>query len=570
MNLLEMSFTAGLLILILIVLRALFLNILPKLTFPILWGIVLIRLIFPFSFNTEYSLTAFLLQPFIGELQPAEGEFSVSETMPIYLENTIANTQLANDSQVALLNLETDVDVQSVVIANGFETILELIRMNWMINIWFVGAMVSAAFFILGYWKSYQKIRCALPVDNEFLDSWKSEQRMKRTVLFLVSDQVTTPLTVGVLKPKIILPDGMDLQDKSILGYVLAHEFYHIKRLDALWKALAVGIVCLHWFNPLVWIAFVLANRDLEISCDAWVVKKFGIHTKKMYAYVLISMAEYQSKFTPLYSSFARHAAEERIESIMKTKKTTVIGAVGAFVIIGLLAFNAFAAPTDEYDYNDDENLTEYEEIYPEFDYEEDTDASEESTAIVVDDQPNEEYIAADEEISNIDADDFEEFPEEETLEFPDSIANVAGLRDVTAGNMTVRAGDLFSRYNDFPESNPDTLSEDHLSFDEVVTLSIEAIYNQYGFNTDGLIFDVFPIAPLVMGDDLIVDMDSNPENRVWFGMILASDYDPSVRMPVTGYVPTNEQILFSIQICARTGEILFLINNLTGDQIFG
>jgi len=348
MNLLEMSFAASILIVVIIIFRALLLNHLPKLTFPILWGIVLLRLLFPFAFDTEFSLNAFLLPPIIREIQPLVDEASVVEILPTNSENNIINSQLPSHSQGVSIEGETNANLQDVEATNVLETALDFVMINWIVLAWIVGVVLCAIFFGLDYWKSYQKIKYAIPVESEFFDHWKKEQGLKRSLQILLSSRIMTPLAIGIFKPKIVLPAGMDFQDKSKLQYILAHEFCHIKRLDALWKLLAVGVACLHWFNPLIWIAFVLANRDLEISCDAWVVKKFGKHTKKTYAYALISMVEYQNKFTPFYSNFARHAIKERLESIMNGKKATCFSVGIAILFICVLTVNAFAMPITE------------------------------------------------------------------------------------------------------------------------------------------------------------------------------------------------------------------------------
>jgi len=524
MNLIEMSFTASILIVAIMIIRALFLNKLPKITFPILWGIVLIRLIFPFSFDTGFSFTAFWVNPIIRGVQLLSTEPSISETMPSYLENTMI--QPPSDSQAASPVLENDADFQSVVTTNVFETISELIITNWLIVSWLIGVILCVAFFILSYWKSLRKINCAFPISDEFLDRWKSEQRIKRPLSILVSDQITTPLALGVLKPKIILPDGMDLQNKSNLDYVLTHELYHIKRFDVLWKLLAVGVVCIHWFNPLVWVAFMLINRDLEISCDAWVVKTFGKHTKKTYAYALISMAEYQSEFTSVHSYFARYAAEERIESIMKTKKTTVIAVIASCAVIGLLTFSAFAAPT-----NGDENIND-----------------EEVNTFVSDENIENPPIIA------YDASGVIEY------NIPAINSEVNGrtirLLEFTTRGMTFRAGDLGSRHLN-PSMPP--LLESYLTLEEFSILTAETIYDRYGFSTDGLILDTWLI-------DYSIHDDSEIDRVAWYGMLLSADFSDTL----TTTVPDNSQIMFIITVCAASGEVLNIFDNQTGDQLHG
>jgi len=318
MTLGQMSLSAGVMITLIIILRTLFLRKLPRLTFPILWLIVLIRLTFPLTLETTFSLTDFMLQPFGISSSVSESNISTPETMPSFLLMSYYPGETLSTTQPSI---------------------------NWSFLIWSLGVNLFAAFFIFNYWKSHQKIRHAIPIQNDVLAKWKTEHQLKRGIQILTSDQITTPLTVGILKPKIILP--VEMVEESNLEYMLEHEFYHIKRWDALWKILTIGIACFHWFNPLVWIMCILANRDLEISCDGWVTRKFKKHDKKMYAYMLIAMAEQRCEFAPFYSGFAKHTVEERIESIMKTKKTTWIGVGFAALLIGLLTLNAFATPAD-------------------------------------------------------------------------------------------------------------------------------------------------------------------------------------------------------------------------------
>jgi len=90
------------------------------------------------------------------------------------------------------------------------------------------------------------------------------------------SDRITTPVAVGIIKPWIILPKFMDLNDTQLLRYVFTHEYYHIRRFDALWKMIFVFALCIHWFNPMVWVMFILACRDIELTCDEMVIRHFG------------------------------------------------------------------------------------------------------------------------------------------------------------------------------------------------------------------------------------------------------------------------------------------------------
>ena len=114
---------------------------------------------------------------------------------------------------------------------------------------------------------------------------------------------------------------------------MLEHEFVHIRRFDALLKLALIAAVCVHWFSPLVWVLYVLANRDVELACDETVVRRFG-GARAAYAGALIHMEEVKSGLMPLFSHFSRSATKERITAIMKTKKITVISLLLAVVLV--------------------------------------------------------------------------------------------------------------------------------------------------------------------------------------------------------------------------------------------
>jgi len=303
---------------------------------------VFTRLTFPLTFETTFSLTDFVLQPFGISSSVSKSNISIPEVTSSFQTTSVIRLDDAYQDEMPISHDIGEIESTT------------LLFDDWQFISWILGVSLFGAFFICNYWKSHQKIRCAIPIHNDVLDRWKSAHQLKRPIQILTSDQITTPVTVGILKPKIIVPVEMDCSQN--LHYMLEHEFYHIKRWDALWKVLMITIACLHWFNPLVWVMCILANRDLEISCDGWVMNKFGKNNKKTYASILIKMAEQRNEFVPFYNGFAKHAVEERIESIMSTKKITWISIGVAAVIISVLSLNAFAT------------LAEYEEDAYEFD----------------------------------------------------------------------------------------------------------------------------------------------------------------------------------------------------------
>lgn len=152
------------------------------------------------------------------------------------------------------------------------------------------------------------------------------------------SELVSAPLTYGIFRPVILLPKTMDFGNASALSYVLEHEYIHIRRLDALTKPLMLAIFCVHWFNPAVWLMVLLANRDLELSCDEALLRRRGLDAKAEYAKALLSLEVQRSKFTPFYSSFSKNAMEERMKAMLKMKKSTRFAAMLACVLVLVIA----------------------------------------------------------------------------------------------------------------------------------------------------------------------------------------------------------------------------------------
>ena len=316
MSLLQMSIAGAVMILAIVVIRALAINRLPKKTFLALWGVALLRLFIPFSLPSVVSIYSLM-----GWQRTSAG----------ITENGIGGGFTGH-----FLGNEATVAAQAPALSSGISI--------WKI-IWIAGMLVCALVFITAYIRCFREFQMSLPVDNDMSQSWLKEHKLRRTISIRQSDRISSPLTFGVLHPVILMPKKTDWENEDELKYVLEHEFVHIKRFDILSKLALIAAVCLHWFNPFVWIMYVLANRDIELCCDETVVCRFGRETRASYARVLISMEETKSGFVPLCSHFSKNAIEERITAIMKTKKTTIISLVVALVlVVGIVAIFATSA----------------------------------------------------------------------------------------------------------------------------------------------------------------------------------------------------------------------------------
>ena len=319
MSLLQMSAAGGVMILVITVLRALAMNRVPKKTFLALWAAALLRLLLPVSLPSAlsiYSLLGKTASPAVTEL-PAP-----------------AVPGLQSGQTAAVLPQTGAVPVQTISV--------------WSI-VWLAGLVLCVGFFAVGYWSCRREFRMSFPVDNDTSRRWLGAHPLRRKLSIRQSGRVSSPLTFGVLHPVILMPKKTDWSDETALQYVLEHEFVHIRRFDAVSKLLLTAAACTHWFNPLVWVMYVLANRDMELSCDETVVRRFGSGTRVAYANVLICMEEARSGFAPLGSHFSRNAIEERITAIMKTKKITVMSLVlAALLVAGTVTVFATSAKTEE------------------------------------------------------------------------------------------------------------------------------------------------------------------------------------------------------------------------------
>ncbi len=141
---------------------------------------------------------------------------------------------------------------------------------------------------------------------------------MKRPILVRQSDRISAPLTYGIFRPVILMPKKMDWKNEKQLQYVLSHEYVHNYRYDTVTKLIATLALCIHWFNPFVWVMYILFNRDIELACDESVIRQFGEKSKSAYSLMLINMEATKSGLLPFCNNFSKNAIEERITAVMK------------------------------------------------------------------------------------------------------------------------------------------------------------------------------------------------------------------------------------------------------------
>lgn len=322
MTIIEMSISAGLFILAAIVIRALAIHKLPHKSFLFLWGVALVLLLVPLRIPSPVSLFSMMAGEGQGVFVPVD--------LPVLTGRSTGG--IGGIGGIGGFTPTPIAPVQSAapdVVTSAFWD-----QLSPLLLVWLGGCILFTGFFAATHIRCRSRYQMSLPCEDAHVNGWLGFHSLRRRVQVRVSDQVSAPLTYGIARPVILLPKGIDWSNSRQMDYILTHEWMHIRRFDVAFKFLLVAAVCLHWFNPLVWVLFVLAGRDIELCCDEAVVRATGIDRKKDYALALINLEERRSRFAPLCTSFSKNGVEERIKGIMKWKKATVFSIVLALVLV--------------------------------------------------------------------------------------------------------------------------------------------------------------------------------------------------------------------------------------------
>jgi len=309
----QMILSASVMIVLTVLVRLLAIHRLPKRIFVIIWGLVSVRLLIPFSLPDAFAVLHISNLPILG-LSSMFGRGDVYSEM---------------------LTIPAPIFYPAYSTAYHGEAFMPS-TVNWsliLLILWVLGSALFALFFLISHMKFRRKLSTSLPLSNVFIKDWLMQHKTFRTVQVRYSDRISSPLTYGVFRPMIVLPASMDLSDEDRLAYVLTHEHMHIRRFDYVWKLLFAAVLCVHWFNPLVWLMYVLTNRDLELSCDEAALGLLGSKSKVSYGLALLDLAEKNSRLA-FASGFSKHALEERIRVMTRGKQNSVLGAVAVMMLL--------------------------------------------------------------------------------------------------------------------------------------------------------------------------------------------------------------------------------------------
>ena len=324
LGILHMSMTASIVILTVVVVR-LFLRRLPKIFSYLLWLVVLFRLLCPFSFEAEFSL----LRVVPGTTQ----EKDAVSAMPMqggFFEHIGEISDEGNFAEIPMTDSLAESRAEAAgKLPVGQEMQMQNVRTALGSFLWLAGVGGLLIYSLMTLFRLTDKL--------------KSASRLQKNVY--VTGAVETPFVVGILRPRIYLPAQLTEGEKS---YILLHEQIHIKRGDHIVKIVSFLALCLHWFNPLVWLAFFLLGKDMEMSCDEAVIRKAGSGVKKAYSSSLLSLATGKRIVSGVPLAFGEGDTKSRIKNVLKYKKPATVAAIIALVVCVLVAVVLLANPGDE------------------------------------------------------------------------------------------------------------------------------------------------------------------------------------------------------------------------------
>lgn len=314
-DLMDINLTASIVIAFVLCVRQ-FLKRAPKIFSYALWAVVLLRLLVPVSIESPMSVV------------PERTEFSsmveVNEVLP---EIQFETPQDRADNEWRRENTATGEPLVQAYRSMDAETYLTFA--------WLIGIAVMLIHSGVSYWKLRRKVRVAVPL---------------RKGIF-IADDIETPFVMGVFRPVIYLPGTLDPSERK---YIIAHEQHHIRRGDHIFKALGFLALTIHWFNPLVWVAFVLAGRDMEMSCDEAVIRKLGEDVRAEYSASLLNLATGQRLFAGTPLAFGEGDPTGRVRNLAKWKKPAFWVILICLILCAALAVCLLTDPETKLPFMDD------------------------------------------------------------------------------------------------------------------------------------------------------------------------------------------------------------------------
>lgn len=271
----------------------------PKWANVLLWGIVAVRMVFPFSIESVLSL-----------IPSAE---TISPT--IMMEQTPS----VQTGVPALNHVINPVISSSFTPAPGASANPLQIWIPVLTGIWLFGIAALFLYSAVSYWRLHRKVCEAVILRGNIYQS----------------EKVCSPFVLGIIKPKIYLPYHMDSRE---MDHVIAHEQTHIRRKDHWWKPLGFLLLTIHWFNPLMWLSYVLLCRDIELACDEKVIREMGNEQRADYTQALVACSVNRRLIAACPLAFGEIGVKERVKSVMNYKKPAFWIVLASVIVCAVIA----------------------------------------------------------------------------------------------------------------------------------------------------------------------------------------------------------------------------------------
>jgi len=311
LDVVNLSISAGWLVLAVLAARLL-LRKAPNWVNVLLWGIVAVRLICPFSIVSALSL------------------IPSAQTLP---ERIISGPSFVIQTGIEPVDDRIneylgDHYFEGVTVpANNGENMMTILTIIWGVGIFLLVAYTAVSYLFL-----HRKLHTAVLLRENIFQC----------------ETVNSPFVLGIVKPRIYLPYNMDGQN---LHHVVAHERAHIRRKDHWWKPLGFLLLTIHWFNPLMWAAYIMLCRDIELACDEKVISELGNEQRANYTQALVACSVGRHMISACPLAFGEVGVKERVKSIMNYQKPTFWIIVTALVICMIVAVCFLTNPLDSVDY---------------------------------------------------------------------------------------------------------------------------------------------------------------------------------------------------------------------------
>lgn len=306
LQILNMSYIGSVVILFVLAAR-LFLKKAPTIFSYCLWAVALFRLLLPISFESMLSFIP---------VNPEPISYDILYTRASQVNTGIINVDYFTNSSLPAVTIYESVNPMKIWINIGA-------------TLWMIGVLVLLIYSLVDLLRLKRKLKNAV---------------YDRDNIYLLNG-VDTPFVLGIIRPKIYLPMLLSESEK---GYILLHEQIHIRRFDHVFRIIGYLALCIHWFNPLVWIAYFESGKDMEMSCDEAVIRKLGVGVKKEYSSSLLSLTTGRRTLKANPLAFGEGDTKNRIKNVMNYKKPVFWVIIIAVIGIAVLSFGLLSNPKNE------------------------------------------------------------------------------------------------------------------------------------------------------------------------------------------------------------------------------